>query len=136
MKNPDAVTSSSGRGPKPVEESNMSSKAQAQSNAKKPTDRRILAQAEREEHTGPASGTREHFEAWQAEQEATAKAEATGSPELVALRKLAHAAESIFEFQGIMSPRLTPAEILGEALRCAQSDFAVMNSASNSESGM
>ena len=63
-------------------------------------------------------------------------AEATGSPELVALRKLAHTAESIFDFQGIMGHRLTPLEILEEALRCAQSDFAVLGDSSCGESGM
>ena len=83
----------------------------------------------------PAEGTREHFEAWKAEQAAIAEAEATGSPELVALRKLARTAEHIFEFQGLCH-RMTPVEILGEALRCAQSEFAVLGDSSCCGSGM
>ena len=82
----------------------------------------------------PAKFTREEFEAYQATQKALDEAEATGSPELVALRKLARTAEHIFEHQGI-SRRMTPVEILGEALRCAQSEFAVLGDSSFSGSG-
>ena len=83
----------------------------------------------------PAEGTREHFEAWKAEQAAIAEAEATGSPEVVALRKVVRAADGIFEFQGLPH-RLTSAEILGEALRCARSDFEVIGDAAAEGSGM
>ena len=100
----------------------MNSKAQTTTETKTPAQ--------------PVNGSREHFEAYQAEQAAIAEAEATGSPEVVALRKLAHVAASIFEFNGIMGHQLTPVEILGEALRCAQSDFAVIGDASGTGSGM
>lgn len=82
--------------------------------------------------------TREDYEAWRAEQERAAKNEATGSPELVALRKLVRTAESVFEFEGYChrGTPMTPLEILGEALRCAQSDFAVIGDSSCGSSGM
>jgi hypothetical protein len=92
--------------------------------------------AEKAEATKLADVTREQYAAWQREQEAIGEAEATGSPEIVALRKLAHAAERIFEHEGITSRRMTPLEILGEALRCARSDFSVLGDASGAESGM
>ena len=111
----------------------MNSKAQSKSDTKKPTDRRILEQAEREERGEPVAC--EDYAAWQAKQTAIDEAEATGSPEVVALRKLARAAESIFEFRGNLR-RPPPAEILREALRCAQSDFAVLGDASSTGSGM
>ena len=113
----------------------MSTKAQPKSNTKNATDRSILEQAECEEHGEPAEGTRAEYEAYVAEQAAIAEAEATGSTEIVALRKLARAAEHIFEFQGICG-RMSPVEILGEALRCAQSDFAVMGDSTAVASGM
>ncbi len=84
----------------------------------------------------PVNGSREHYEAWKAEQAAIAEAEATGSAELVALRKLAKVAEHIFEFEGITCRQMTPAEILGEAIRCAQSDFAIIGDSSHVGSGM
>ena len=69
-----------------------------------------------------------------AERQAHAAGEASGSPELVALRKLARTAEHIFEFEGICRT-MTPAEILGEAIRCAKSDFAVLGDSTAVGSG-
>lgn len=110
--------------------------------AEQPVSEDIRRAAERigvipsESAAPPASGSREHYEARQAEQAKLASGEATGSAEVVTLRKLARAAEQIFEFQGLSIGQLTPLEILGEALRCAQSDFSVIGDASSVGSGI
>ena len=56
--------------------------------------------------------------------------------ELVALRKLARAALHIFEAEGLSHRPMSQLDVLSEALRCAQSDFAVLGDSACGSSGM